>query len=280
MTDLHTETIGNGERVVLIHGSLATGAEEWPAQLPLADEGYRLVIVDRRGYGKSPAAEGEDFVGDADDIVGLLDEGSHVVAHSYGGLGALRAAAERPTSTLSLTLLEPPVVDLAAGAAAQELEAAVRAVWHLDVPDEQWLVRFLEAVGTDPDVIPPEDLDQVVAMVPLVRRGRPPWEGDLPLEELASASFPKLVVSGGHHDGFEAICDELAGRIGASRAVVEGAGHEIQFTGPPLNERLLRIWRTTPDTIRPNIATPNATTTRSPDAQPLDHDRLPPPTDP
>jgi pimeloyl-ACP methyl ester carboxylesterase len=79
-------------------------------------------------------------------------------------------------------------------------------------------------------------------MVPLVRRGRPPWEGDLPLDELASAGFPKLVVSGGHDDGFEAICDELADRIGASRAVVEGAGHEIQFTGPPLNDLLLRIW--------------------------------------
>ena len=44
-------------------------------------------------------------------------------------------------------------------------------------------------------------------------------------------AFPKLVVSGGHSAGFDAICDDLAERIGASRAVVEGAGHEIQFTG-------------------------------------------------
>lgn len=83
-------------------------------------------------------------------------------------------------------------------------------------------------------------------MVPLVRRSRPAWDDKLPLDDLASAPFPKMVVSGGHHDGFEAICDELAGRIGASRAVVEGAGHEIQFTGPPLNEILLDLWRTTP----------------------------------
>jgi hypothetical protein len=66
------------------------------------------------------------------------------------------------------------------------------------------------------------------------------------MDELASAPFPKLVVSGGHNDGFEAICDELAGRIGASRSVVQGAGHEIQFTGPLLNELLLDLWRTTP----------------------------------
>ena len=30
------------------------------------------------------------------------------------------------------------------------------------------------------------------------------------------------------------MCDDLAERIGPSRMVVEGAGHEIQFTGRPL----------------------------------------------
>ena len=67
---------------------------------------------------------------------------------------------------------------------------------------------------------------------------------DLPLAALAAAGFPKLVVSGGHHAGFEAICDDLAERIGATRAVVEGAGHEIQFTGQPINDALLALWRT------------------------------------
>ena len=68
-------------------------------------------------------------------------------------------------------------------------------------------------------------------------------EADLPLAELAAAPFPKLVVSGGHSAGFEVMCNEVAGRIGASRAVIEGAGHEIQFTGAPINEALLAIWR-------------------------------------
>jgi hypothetical protein len=51
------------------------------------------------------------------------------------------------------------------------------------------------------------------------RRGRPIWQTELPLAELAVATFPKLVVSGGHSAGFEAICDELAERIGAARAL-------------------------------------------------------------
>jgi hypothetical protein len=94
----------------------------------------------------------------------------------------------------------------------------------------------LKAVGSDPDALPSELIAAAVPLVRVFRRGRPIWESGLPLAELASAVFPKLVVSGGHSAGFDAICDDLAERIGASRMVVEGAGHEIQFTGPPLNE--------------------------------------------
>ena len=53
---LHVEGWGDGTPVVLVHGSLATGAEEWDAQRPLAEEGFRLLVLDRRGYGQSPAA--------------------------------------------------------------------------------------------------------------------------------------------------------------------------------------------------------------------------------
>ena len=36
--------------------------------------------------------------------------------------------------------------------------------------------------------------------------------------------------------------DDLAGRIGASHAVIAGAGHEIQFTGGPLDDALRTLW--------------------------------------
>jgi pimeloyl-ACP methyl ester carboxylesterase len=244
-TDLHVEVWGEGTPVVLVHGSLATGAEEWQAQRPLADEGFRLLVPDRRGYGRSPAAEGEDFLRDGEDIAELMGEGAHVVGHSYGGLGVMSAAARRPDATRSLVLLEPGAFALGQDhAAARSLEDAVRGMWDLDLPDEEWVVRFLKAVGSNPDEFPPEFLAAAVPLVPVLRRGRPPWSPELPLAELAAAAFPKLVVSGGHSTGFDAICDDLAERIGASRAVVEGAGHEIQFTGTPLNERLVALWRT------------------------------------
>jgi pimeloyl-ACP methyl ester carboxylesterase len=50
--NLFVDTWGAGTRVLLVHGSLATGADEWPAQKPLADEGFQLLAIDRRGYGR------------------------------------------------------------------------------------------------------------------------------------------------------------------------------------------------------------------------------------
>jgi pimeloyl-ACP methyl ester carboxylesterase len=191
-------------------------------------------------------SEGEDFLRDADDIVELMGDGAHLVGHSYGGLGVLFAAARRPDATLSLALLEPAALALGRHVpAARTLVDEVRALWDQDLPDEEWVNRFLQAVGSDPDRLPPEVIAGIMPLVPVLRRGRPVWHSELPLAELAAATFPKLVVSGGHSAGFDAICDDLAQRIGAARAVAAGAGHEVQFTGGPLNELLLALWRGT-----------------------------------
>ena len=248
MSDLFVETWGDGTPVVLVHSSLAVGNEEWVEQRPLADEGFRLVVPDRRGYGNSAAlADGEDFLRDADDIVELMADGAHLVGHSYGGLGVLFAAARRPEATLSIALLEAGAFDLALdNPDARALVDGVRAMWDADLPDEDWVVAFLTAVGSNPDEFPPEFLASAVPAVPTFRHGRPIWDADLPLAEVAAAPCPKLVVSGGHNAGFDAICDELAERIGAARAEVRGAGHEIQFTGAPLNALLLDLWRAVP----------------------------------
>jgi len=245
VSELFVETWGFGTHVVLVHGSLATGADEWQAQRPLADQGFQLLVLDRRGYGQSPAADGEDFLRDSNDIADLMGNGAHLVGHSYGGLGVMFAAARRPEATLSLALLEPGAFALGEhNAAARALVTEVRQLWDHDLPDEEWVVRFLRLVGSDPDVLSPELIAAAVSLVPVFRRGRPIWESELPIAQLASAAFPKLVISGGHSAGFDAICDDLAQRIGASRMVIKGSGHEIQFTGRPLNEALLALWRT------------------------------------
>lgn len=248
MSDLAYETWGSGAPVLLVHGSLSAGTDEWEGQRPLADEGFRLVVPDRRGYGRSPAADGEDFLRDADDLCDLLHEvgdgeRAHVVGHSYGALGAMVAASRCPGTVRSLALLEPPATALGQhDPAARTLVEDMRQVWDTDLPDEEWIQRFLRTVGSDPAELPPGVLDAALPLVPLVRRSRPPWSSDLPLAELAAAGFGKLIVSGGHSTAFDAICDDLADRIGAARVEIPGAGHEIQFA-PGINDELLDSWR-------------------------------------
>jgi len=66
----------------------------------------------RRGTPPSPPADGNDFLEDARDLVDLLDEPVHVVAHSYGCIGTFLAVGQRPEHVPPLTLIEPPAFQL------------------------------------------------------------------------------------------------------------------------------------------------------------------------
>ena len=235
---LTTSPSGEKPTVVLVHGAFAESSSFNGVIDRLLDAGFPVVAA-------ANPLRGVEI--DSAYLAGILDgiEGSMIlVGHSYGGIGVLCAAARRPEATRSLTMLEPATFVLGQDdPAGRALVEGVRAGWDSDAPDDEWVVTFLKAIGSDPDEFPPEFLDAAVPLVPLIRNGRPLWSPDLPLQAVADGDFPKLVVSGGHHAGFEAICDDLAERIGAAREVVEGAGHEVQFTGPPLNELLRALWR-------------------------------------
>lgn len=155
------------------------------------------------------------------------------------------AAASRPELTWSLTLLEPPVFTVAPDDdIVESLVNRLRSLFadHARA-DAHWVAEFLDVVGSDASELPDGMLDEILPLVPVLRRGRAPWDHEFPLAELKAAGVRSMVVSGNHSGVFEATCDALADQIGADRMVVEGAGHEIQFTGQPLNEALLRWWR-------------------------------------
>jgi hypothetical protein len=92
---------------------------------------------------------------------------------------------------------------------------------------EVFLRRFLAAVGSEfdpPSPLPPE-LEQGARTL-AVERG--PWEAEIPLADLGSAPFPKLVVSGAHLEAYDAICDALERELRAERVVLPGYGHVVQ----------------------------------------------------
>lgn len=80
------------------------------------------------------------------------------------------------------------------------------------------------------------------ARLDAARRERPPWEAIPRLESIAKADLPKLVISGGWHPAFDAVCDVVEHEIGATRLVLPG-GHGAQHR-PGANEELVALWET------------------------------------
>ena len=234
---LYVERVGSGPPVLLVHGSVTGARLTWREQLPLADR-WTLLLVDRPGFGESSALARSDFEAEAPLLADLLDEPAHVVAHSYGGVIALLAAAMRPAGVRSLTVVEPPAFGVARGQPAVESFVARATELWTDPPEDPaaFLERFFRLVGSRPVLgrLKPE-LERGTR---LLMSERYPWEARIPLDDLAAAPFPKLAVSGAHDDAFEVVCDVLAERIGAERVVLPGQGHGAQRTGAPFNERL------------------------------------------
>jgi pimeloyl-ACP methyl ester carboxylesterase len=237
---LHVERLGEGPPVLLVHGSVTGARLTWREQVPLAER-WTLLLADRPGFGESPLLERSDFDAEAPLVAELLDEPTHVVAHSYGGVISLLAAALRPESVRSLTLVEPPAFGIARGDPAVEAFVDRGLELWTEGPDDPaaFLERFFDLVGSRP--IPGRLKPELEQGARLLMRERYPWEAQIPLDELAAAEFPKLAVSGAHDGAFEAVCDVLADRIGAERAVITGQGHGVQRTGAPFNERLERF---------------------------------------
>ena len=68
------------------------------------------------------------------------------------------------------------------------------------------------------------------------------WEARPDLGALAQAPFLVLVVSGGHAPEFETVCDAIASRTHAQRAVIRGARHSVPRVGQPFNDLLEQFW--------------------------------------
>lgn len=236
---------GSGPRVVLVHGAMTTGAQSWDKQRPLGQR-WALVVPDRRGYGRSGPTDRSDFEVDAGDVADLLGDGAHLVGHSYGAVVALFAAAQRPEAVRSLTVIEPPAHSLARGHPDVEAGIADFVERHETIVEPAAFQRaFLKTLGFPAADVGDELAPEVERNVRMLMGERPPWDLVIPVDALRSASFATLVVSGGHNDVFEMLCDVLADRLAprAERAVLPGRGHVAHRTGPAFNDRLEAFMR-------------------------------------
>ena len=237
---MYVEHVGDrGARLLLVHGGIVPGWQTWEAQRPLAER-YRLVVPHRPGYPPNPPSEGIDFRAQAQAIADLVEPGTHLVGHSYGGVISMLVAALVPERVRSLTVIEPPAFGLVRGQPAVEdligrLEPIIA---DAELSSRDFFLRFASIVGATPrlpDVLPPETQASIRAS----RLEPVPWEADVSLEDLLAAAMPTLVFSGGHNAAFDAVCDLIAERLRARHEVITGRAHSVQRTGAPFNTRLM-----------------------------------------
>ena len=106
-----------------------------------------------------------------------------------------------------------------------------------EIPTELFLKLFRGGANSARET--PDELPEPLRRgAELLRRERPPWEAEIPLDLLARAQIPALIISGDHSPAFEAVCNTLAGSLGGERARIPGRGHTVPSTGEPYNRRL------------------------------------------
>lgn len=102
---------GSGPTVMLVHGGGADASSMVLVAKELART-YTVLLVERRGRDRPLDRSAYSLELEYDDLIAVaVDAGKpvHLVAHSYGGLCALGAAAQRPELVRALTLYEPPI---------------------------------------------------------------------------------------------------------------------------------------------------------------------------
>lgn len=261
-TDVHATVLGDAGAAeppaVFVHGVLAWGDDDrygFGGQRPLA-RARRLVLMDRRGHGSSPDLAGPyrtDYAVDADDVVPLLGDGAHLVGHSYGGVAAMLAAAARPDLVRSLCLIQPGSMRVAedhpliADLLARNRAAA--AALPPDLTAEEYLRLVTESVGMPPAPATPERLR--VAHTSMGER--PCWDAPVPLQPIADAPWPTLVVVGdwaGAPQEYRRLAGEpltiaaqvVAETVGAELLTLPGFYPHVQ-EADRLNDALLDLWR-------------------------------------
>ena len=235
-----------GPRVVFVHGS-AQGSQvggdgHFSAQQPMANGRWQLIVPDRPGHGRSRSrGYPDDAELDADWVSDLLDDGAHLVGHSFGACVALAAASKRPSAVRSLTLIEPGMHILATGAkSVRRFGLQMLLVKHFSVSAASRARRFARLVGIPPEIADSKSSAELSRMGQGITRLRLPSKDTLQrqLQAISREGIPLLVVSGGWNPAFEATADTVASLGSGRRWVINSPHHFPHLVSDEFNQLL------------------------------------------
>jgi pimeloyl-ACP methyl ester carboxylesterase len=218
--------VGGGRRlrVVLLHGIAGHGGE-WSRTAAALRDRFDVLAPDLPGHG------GDAF---------SLDAPAVLVGQSYGGLLAIRLAADRDVRALVVVEASPSDGDTAWVA---EVGDTLRA-WPRQFRDRAAAVAYFQARGFDPDVWI-AGLDESL---------RPRWDADDLERRLRRAveratwevweriACPILVVRGSAGSLSAGVAAEMAARNPRARVVAIDGGHDVHLDAPEEWVGVLRAW--------------------------------------
>jgi 3-oxoadipate enol-lactonase len=215
------EVGGEGETVLLLHGSLAD-ADILGAPASAISSGFRTLRLDRRGHGRSSdAPEPLSLADEAKELASLLDwfstEKAHLLAHDDGAEVAIQFALDFPVRTLSLVLLAPTLEGFPWSADAMARRRDLLAACELNLAN-----AIEEHVLSSPDFAVAKEtdglFDRLAAIYRRARlaggsRERPPHSGPTQAARLGEIRARTAVLVGDR---------EKSERLRCAAAIVQG----------------------------------------------------------
>ena len=243
-----------GPRVLIIHGGVQGGLGGGPAtfikQKALSEQGWQLVLPDRLGFGASPSHGPDDMEADSIWIASMLCSGTNLIGHSFGGSGALLAAARSPEAVQSLVLVEPALQPLFSGSMAMARYPRARAEFlklgeallaartpadyaltfacSLGAPSRNGS-GFNEAANSiEADPKKASALGCALLQARLVS----PSALRRAAEAVKQAKVPVLIITGGWSPMFDAVGELGAELTGGRHVIVRSPSHFVQLANP------------------------------------------------
>jgi pimeloyl-ACP methyl ester carboxylesterase len=191
-----TDTGGTGTPIVLLHANTGTSVS-WESQMVgFAQEGYRVIAFDRRGWGKSLSnpATGPQPGSVAADLDALVDhlklDKFHLVGVAGGGFVSLDYAAWRPERLRSLVV---------AGSTGQFAEKEMRDITaRVEIPELRNQAAVYREVGPSYRGVEPEGTKRWIEIEEHAQQaGAPsqPLRTPNTFAKLAAVTMPILVMA-------------------------------------------------------------------------------------
>ena len=219
-TRLYYEIHGAGRPLLMLHGGLGS-SEHFAASVPHFAKRFRVILVDRRGHGRSPnTSEPFSYSGMARDMKAFLDaigiSSAHVVGWSDGGVVGYHLAAGYPGIVTRL---------VAVGANIR--------VDGMNSKSIKWIENRMTEAGIASDS--PQVKESFARFSPnpdrfadFVRKSRELWLRDPNISpaEFDRISIPTLLIAGDRDDILHQHMIELQSRLkGAQLCIIPNADH-------------------------------------------------------